>query len=63
MTKCRNTKTKKAVAIKINKSKPEILQQARLELQSQETLYNYNYITLQHLDELKRLITVRAGPQ
>lgn len=63
MTKCRNTKTKKAVAIKIIKSKPEILQQARLELQSQETLYNYNYITLQHLDELKRLITVRAGPQ
>uniref|UniRef100_A0A3Q3C3A8 Protein kinase domain-containing protein n=1 Tax=Haplochromis burtoni TaxID=8153 RepID=A0A3Q3C3A8_HAPBU len=32
VTKCQKTKNKKAVAIKINKSKPEILQQAKLEI-------------------------------
>uniref|UniRef100_A0A669DF66 Protein kinase domain-containing protein n=1 Tax=Oreochromis niloticus TaxID=8128 RepID=A0A669DF66_ORENI len=32
VTKCRNTKTNKVVAIKVNKSDPEILQQAKMEI-------------------------------
>ncbi|XP_025767751.1 uncharacterized protein LOC112848317 [Oreochromis niloticus] len=38
VTKCRNTKTNKVVAIKVNKSDPEILQQAKMEIYILEKL-------------------------